>query len=152
MKKQALYIALLILLPLTLLITKAACDSAAQDKLNTEYLASLGWETGGSIEEVSVHIPEEFDDVYENYNSLQLECGFDLKKYRGADCTRYTYQIKNFPGDDSGEVRANILVFDRRIIGGDIMTVRLDGFMIGLAGRNELQTATGIFLSKVWYL
>jgi len=82
------------------------------------------------IERVLVKIPDTFDDVYENYNVLQKQAGFDLEKYRGKNVWRYTFRVLNFGRE--ANVRANLLVYDNRIIGGDVMSTSLGGFMYPL--------------------
>ena len=76
-------------------------------------------------------IPEEFDDVYLRYNELQKKQGLDLSKYRSKRVKRWTYIIKNYPGYSETDdcVRINLLVFDGCVIGGDVSSVELDGFM-----------------------
>lgn len=76
------------------------------------------------VEIVEFTIPEEFNAVYERYNNMLRQNGFDLTLYKGKKCKRYTYMIE--PGD----VRANIIVYDGKIIGGDISGITLDGIMI----------------------
>ncbi|HHW46162.1 MAG TPA: DUF4830 domain-containing protein [Clostridiales bacterium] len=96
-----------------------------------EFLQNLGWQVPDQpIEQKEIQIPEEFMDVYENYNNLQREAGYDLKKYKGKKVTRYTFTITNFPG--RSDVRANVLVFEDIIIGGDISSTELNGFMVAL--------------------
>lgn len=73
---------------------------------------------------VGFTIPEVFDAVYERYNALQKEGGFDLSLYKGKVCTRYTYHIP------SANARANIIVHNGDIIGGDISSITIDGIMI----------------------
>ena len=84
------------------------------------FLASWGWEVspaGGWVEEVQ--IPGTFDPVYDAYNQLQLKQGFDLAHYAGERVRRYSYPLTNCP--NSGEdIRANLLVYRGKIIGGDI--------------------------------
>jgi len=75
-------------------------------------------------EVVEFTIPEEFNNVWNNYNNLQKEKGYDLVPYKGKQCKRYTYLIP------SENARANILVTDGKIIGGDISSITLDGIMI----------------------
>lgn len=100
------------------------------------FLNDLGYETEREpVESAAVKIPEDFGDVYENYNELQKEAGFDLVPYKGKDCTRLTYQIKNHPLSDG--VRANIILCEGVIIGGDISTVAIDGFMLPLEEFNQ---------------
>ena len=103
----------------------------AEDRLNL--IAGWGWEVDPDpVEIVEVAIPQEFDDVYENYNNLQKEQGLDLTKYRGKRCKRYGYRVKNYP-DSSEEVRINLLVYQGKVIGGDVSSTQLDGFIQGLA-------------------
>ena len=72
-----------------------------------------------------VQIPEEFSEVYENYNKIQRH-GLDLSKYNGEKAARYTYKVVNHPSGEK-DVRATLLVYKDKLIGGDICTVRLDG-------------------------
>ena len=104
----------------------------AEDRLNL--IAGWGWEVDPDpVEIVEVAIPQEFDDVYENYNNLQKEQGLDLTKYRGKRCKRYGYRVKNYP-DSSEEVRINLLVYQGKVIGGDICSIFAEnGFMHGFA-------------------
>ena len=92
------------------------------------------------IEEIEINIPSQFNKVYEKYNSIQKENGLDLEKYKGKSCTKYTYKILNYKNEKS-EVRANLLVLDGKVIGGDICSVDLGGFMHGFMkndnGKNE---------------
>ncbi|MBE6948257.1 MAG: DUF4830 domain-containing protein [Ruminococcaceae bacterium] len=96
------------------------------------FLTSLGWEVSEEpIEEQVITIPKEFDDVYTQYNEIQLSQGFDLTEYAGLEATRYTYEVKNHP-DTTGKVVADIIVYRNRIIAGDIQSTVMDGFMSGL--------------------
>ena len=47
-----------------------------------------------------------------------------------------TDEIENYPGQAEG-VRANILVYKNKVIGGDVCSVELDGFMHGFAQRTD---------------
>ena len=99
------------------------------------YLESLGWEVSGQpLESEEVLIPEQFSAVYEQYNALQLEAGFDLSDYKGKRAMRYCYEVLNYPTGENG-VRANLLIYKNKVIGGDIGTTALDGFMTGLLPR-----------------
>jgi hypothetical protein len=95
-------------------------------------LTTLGWEVEIQPEAYSeVQIPEEFSEVYENYNKIQKTMGLDLSKYKGEKVMRYTYKVMNHPSGEK-DVRATLLVYKNKLIGGDICTVRLDGFMQNL--------------------
>ena len=126
-----------LILALLLLLGKGAGGGAAGDKLSTReertaYLADFGWVTDPQSEQTQIiHIPEVFSPVYEDYNELQRQQGFDLADYAGRDCTLYTYAVTNYP-DESQTVLADLYIYRDRVIGGDIHSTNLDGFMIGL--------------------
>lgn len=122
--------------------TKAVAASASKytyDKIKTPedivgFLAQFGWQVEPSpSEEVKIRIPEEFDKVMNSYNELQRNQGLDLSKYRGKEVTRYTFRVTNFPGN-VGEVMANVIVYKKRVIGGDLCTADVTGFICGFEG------------------
>ena len=86
-------------------------------------------ETPFEVEEFT--IPEVFNDVYFRYNELLKTAGYDLTPYRGKVCKRYTYLIP------SENARANILVYEGEIIGGDISGITLDSIMIPIKKKVE---------------
>ncbi len=97
------------------------------------FLSQFGWEIDEEPVEVrEVIIPEEFDDTYTAYNEIQKNQGFDLTVYSGMRVKRWTYTVKNYAGYENQEcIHANILVYDGLVVGGDICSVELDGFMHG---------------------
>ena len=98
--------------------------------------ASFGWEADPSTETVQkVKIPQEFDEVFEEYNKLQKMCGFDLRRYRGKTAERYTYIVRNFPYETSEPVYVNLYIYQNTMIAGDCMTRALDGFMLPIDRR-----------------
>lgn len=108
-----------------------------------EFLKKMGYEPSPTeIEMRDVVIPFEFNDVYENYNTLQKQQGFDLKKYSGCRVTRYCYEIKNYEGYDK-TVYANLLIYEGKIIGGDISAAELDGFMHTFDKSAKLENISG---------
>ncbi len=120
------------------LVTEAAKKSAAvltarSNEERITYLKTYGWEVGSEPLEISeVAIPVEFGKVYQEYNKIQKKQGFDLSDYAGRKVRRYTYEVTNYP-DYPEDIRANLLVCEGVIIGGDICSIRLDGFMHGFA-------------------
>lgn len=100
-----------------------------EERLN--FLAYYGWQTDGAPREFyEVTLPKKFDRVYENYNDLQKSQGFDLTRWRGKTVMKYSYRITNYEGYE-GDVYATLLVYKNRVIGGDIASAALDGFMHG---------------------
>ena len=101
------------------------------------FLTQFGWETDGTpLEEVRLKIPAEFDKVMNAYNDLQRNQGLDLSKYRGKEVTRYTFRITNYP-DYKGSVMANVIVYKNKVIGGDICSTDVTGFIYGFAGAKK---------------
>ena len=105
------------------------------------FLKSLGLEADPESERVKdVVIPEEFDEIFENYNALQKKAGFDLEEYKGKTVKKYTYKILNYPTAEKDDIiMSDLLVLDGKIIGGDVYSPRLDGFITGL---EEVKNAT----------
>lgn len=106
------------------------------DKIKTEddrisFLNQFGWEVETSpAEETTVTIPEEFDKILKTYNEVQKQQGLDLSKYKGKSVTRYTYEITNYP-DYNGKVYVNMIVYKNRVIGGDVCSADVNGFIHG---------------------
>ena len=84
----------------------------------------------GSAETVTVTIPAEFDKVFAGYNELQKTQGLDLSKYKKKELIRYTFEVTNYEGHE-GTVYANVLVYRNRVVGGDICSADLSGFVHG---------------------
>lgn len=96
-----------------------------------EFISQFGWEVEEEPVEIEeVLIPAKFDAVYENYNILQRAQGLDLTRYRGKMVKRFTYQVQNYP-DTEDEVRLNLLIAENKVVGGDVCSMALDGFMHG---------------------
>lgn len=119
-------------LPQTITVSSLGGQDYRSEEARKQYISGLGWEvdpTPVSIKEVT--IPQEFNDVYCNYNSLQKNQGYNLEKYKGKKVTGISYKVLNYP-DQQAEVRLNLLVYKGKIIGGDVHSLQLDGFMQGL--------------------
>ena len=98
------------------------------------FLQSYGWEVNEQpCEMVQVVIPETFGDVYENYNEIQKQQGFDLSRFRGKQVSRCSYEVLNYPGQKE-YIRANLLIYNQEVIGGDICSIYAEnGFMHGFS-------------------
>jgi len=108
-------------------------NAARTNEDRIAFLASYGWETDPqALEILEVVIPEEFDEIYSAYNDMQKSQGFDLSNNAGRRVKRYAYRITNYPGTDD-PVRAHILVYRDRVIGGDVCSEIAGSFMHGFA-------------------
>ena len=95
------------------------------------FLSQFGWEVSAEpIESAEVVIPSEFDKVFTGYNEIQRRQGLDLSKYKKKTLTRYTYEVTNYK-DFEGTVYANVLVYRNRVVGGDICSANVKGFIHG---------------------
>ena len=101
------------------------------DEDRIAFLGQFGWEVKPAAVEVKeTKIPKEFDNVFSTYNELQKRQGLDLSDYKGKAITRYTYEITNYP-DYEGKVYANLIIYKNKVIGGDICTADVEGFIHG---------------------
>lgn len=136
-KTKILIFMLFILIPICLYFAINA-DSKSQINVKgataTErisFLKQFGWQCDENSEtEKTTVIPNEFDEVYTPYNEIQKEQGFDLTKYKGKTVKLYNIKILNYP-ENSEYVYATLLVYEGNIIGGDIHSTALNGFMHG---------------------
>ena len=110
--------------------------SVRYDKVKTAddaagFLSQFGWVVdAGSVETKEVTIPAQFDKVFAGYNEMQKSQGLDLSKYKKKDVTRYTFTVTNYKGYE-GAVYANVLTYRGRVIGGDICSADVSGFIHG---------------------
>ena len=106
-------------------------DGIKDNEDRVEFLAQFGWSVEGEpVESAEVTIPEEFDKIFTQYNEIQKRQGLDLGKYKKKNVMRYTYKITNYDGFD-GTVYANILVYRNKVIGGDVCSADIKGFLHG---------------------
>lgn len=109
-----------------------AKDVASTTEKRVAFLADCGWEVDPASEQVQeILIPEHFSPVYESYNDLQRQQGYDLRKFSGRTCTLYAYTVTNYR-DKEQTVIADLYIYKNQVIGGDIHSTSLGGFMIGL--------------------
>lgn len=96
------------------------------------YLGAYGWlvkEEPLAVEELL--IPEEMGEEYTDYLELQSQQGFDLQKYAGKRVKRYTYEVLNYPTGETG-VQASLLIYRNTVVGAEVLSPALDGFIHGL--------------------
>lgn len=120
---------------------------AANAEEREEFLLQFGWQINPDpIEVKEIVIPEDFDDVYTRYNEIQKQQGLDLEIFKGVRVKHWSYEVLNYPDYEasSGAIRANLLIYDGIVIGGDISNIMLDGFMHTFFIPSEESTALSI--------
>ena len=106
------------------------------DNIRTEadvenFLSQFGWKVDAStLTSAAVTVPAEFDAVFAAYNEIQKRQGLDLSGYKKKEVMRYTYVVSNYDGYD-GKVYATVLVYRKHVIGGDICSADVSGFLHG---------------------
>lgn len=104
---------------------------ASDIKGREKYLNSFGWEIDTSSEQCNeVVLPREFNGIMKDYAEMQYEQGFCLYDYAGLTCYQYTYEVTNYNYDSP--VYTTLYVHNHRVIGGDIHSAAIDGFMHGI--------------------
>ena len=108
-----------------------ASSAVKTEKARVAFLADCGWSVETpALKEETVLIPKQFNAVFETYNDLQKQQGFDLSRYAGKEVKLYTYKVV---GSNLGEnVIATLYVSGGNVVGGDVHSTALDGFMCGL--------------------
>lgn len=138
--KKRLFLLLCSFVAVFLIITQFLSVKAEQIKLLTNaervaYIKSLKIDIlGDDYKMKTVIIPMEFGKVYENYNKLQLSADFDLRDYKGKAVQVYTYNC-------DGERNVNLMIYNGRLIGGDVSETSLGGSMkalvVGESGKGK---------------
>ena len=106
-------------------------SSVRSEKARVAYLENCGWKVESpAMKEETILIPKEFSPVFEEYNQLQKQQGFDLSRYSGKEVTLYTYRVVDSNLGDN--VLASLYVCNGCVIGGDVHSTALDGFMVSL--------------------
>ena len=101
-----------------------AVISAKTDSERRAYLSKYGYK-------LEITIPKKWNDVYNSYNQIQKNQGFDLTDYKGQKATLYIYTVTNYKGKGDCIV-ADMLVCEGKLIGGDICNPSAkDGFLVG---------------------
>lgn len=85
-----------------------------EEKAVGEYLDGLGYANRELVSCETVTIPKKFNDVYEAYNALQLQSGFDLSRSKGKSVRRYVYVL------DEAHRAFVVILADGKVIGGHL--------------------------------
>ena len=131
MFKRYLFIFLWVIAAIVLTaVLTARADKAGTETERQRLIARYGWDIDKEpLSVAEVTLPDTPDMVYEEYNKIQKRAGFDLTSYYGKTALRYTYKVYNHKESKNTDVYLNILVCGGKMIGGDIMTTSLSGFM-----------------------
>ena len=106
--------------------------NVSSNKDRIAFLESFGWQVDSEpVYSAEITLPEEFDDIYSEYNKLQKKIGLDLEKYKGEKAKKYTYAVKN--AEESA--LATLIIYKSRVIGGDVSSASVDGFQYCLDGK-----------------
>lgn len=111
------------------------------DSVIAEFLSVNGWQVDFDSEAISEKtIPYVFDDTYEEYSYLQKKQGFDITSYKGKRVAVVSYQLQNFPGYENSEnVLINLLMYNNKIIGADILCTSINGFITGAVRNGNIE-------------
>ena len=134
-------LSLAVLITLVALVPTYAVDSEQAASFDYErvkndddaerFLSQFGWIVDATPTEVAeVTMPSEFDKIFAAYNEIQRGQGLDLAKYKRKKLTRYTFEVKKYEGYE-GRVLANVLVYRGKVVGGDICSADVEGFVHG---------------------
>ena len=127
----ALVLALILLLGGGQEPTQTSAPAASSNDQRVKFLTDFGWEvTTSPTESSQVKIPDKTSEVFERYNALQKNQGYDLSKFAGKKVMRYVYKINNYPGATE-PVYATLLVYKNQIIGGDVTDTAAKGKIRG---------------------
>lgn len=111
----------------------AAATKLATPEARLAYLSEAGYEVSPEpVRTQEVLIPEEFTEVYTQYNKIQQAQGFDLSKYAGKRVMQYVYEVTNYPAENADPVYATLLIYKNKLIGADIARGGPDGFLRAL--------------------
>lgn len=110
---------------------KAQSQDGSTNAKRVEYINSLGYSVDATPTVKEITVPQDFSPVYERYNRIQAEAGFDLSAHRGEKAVVYGYKTAD------GEKTVTLIVSDGEIIGGDICSVRIDGEMLPLLKKEK---------------
>lgn len=111
--------------------TPTGSTAMSSNDARVQFLKDFGWDvTTSPTESSQVKIPENTSEVFDRYNTLQKQQGYDLTPYAGKSVMRYVYKINNFPGATE-PVYATLLVYKNKIIGGDITDTSAKGVIQG---------------------
>lgn len=91
-----------------------------------QFIRDLGYGINETAAVKETVIPQKFTKVYERYNIIEKQAGFDLTGYKGKKAVVYAYTTSD------GEKTVTLIVVNGEIVGGDVSSVAFDGEMLPL--------------------
>ena len=119
-----------IIVAVSMMLADKKTDAPAMpsESYRVEFLNEHGLIVSPDVKREEITIPEEFGDVYSEYNELQIQQGFDLLPYKGRKAVLYSYRVLNYPMQ-SENVVADLIVCDGVLIGCDVSLNEENGFV-----------------------
>ena len=122
--------------------TPTATTDVSNNDARVEFLKSFGWDvTTSPVESSQVRIPEKSSEIFDRYNAMQKQQGYDLSQYAGKTVMRYVYKINNYPGAIE-PVYATLLIYKNQVIGGDVTDTAATGHIHGFKKPDQLPQVT----------
>ncbi|MBQ2892908.1 MAG: DUF4830 domain-containing protein [Oscillospiraceae bacterium] len=119
-----------------------AATNVSNNDARVEFLKGFGWDvTTSPVESSQVRIPEKTNEVFDRYNEMQKQQGYDLTQYAGKTVMRYVYKINNYPGAIE-PVYATVLIYKNQVIGGDVTDTAAKGHIHGFQKPEQLPQST----------
>lgn len=111
----------------------ATVKKAQTTEQRVAFLKSLGYEVGTAEEVQEIRLPDEADETLLQYEAVQQKAAMSLEPYYGKRVRMYTYSILNA----TEAAKAHVYVYRDRIVAGDIMSERADGFCLPLTPKES---------------
>lgn len=111
----------------------ASVKKAETTEQRVAFLKSLGYEVGTAENVQEIRLPDEADETLLQYETVQQQASMSLGPYYGKRVRLYTYPILN--ADEAAT--AHVYVYRDRIVAGDIMSERADGFCLPLISKES---------------
>lgn len=127
-EKIASILAIILLLLLVLIYflpNKSLCE---EDKFlikNTnegriKFINSFGWVVDNKLfSKETIKVPNEFDKIYQDFESLQNSQGLTLIPYKNKNITKYTYKVLNYKNPNL-IVYINLFIYKNKVVAADI--------------------------------
>ena len=134
----AVCIVMLVAIGIVMAVMPEASANGTSETARLQFLQSLGYgvEPGSGTME-KVRLPEPFDAVFEEYNELQKQAGYNLAPYSGRVIERWSYPLGQNRTEEAAT--AHLLVCEGCIVGGDIEENISGGYLYALVPKTEIQ-------------